>query len=70
MFGLHYIKPGIVDVEDGKLYSRLFRMRLTGDYEDDYDLLEEDVLPYMEPVEQFISRMRVLLAEDLNTNNN
>ena len=44
MFGLHYIKTGIIDKELGKFYSDIFDMRQTGDYEDYVDFEEEDVL--------------------------
>lgn len=32
-FGLHYVKTGIFDIEDGYLYSRLQTMREKADYD-------------------------------------
>ena len=49
LFGLHFIKTGLLPAEMGRLYHKLFTMRQTGDYDDTYGLVEEDVLPYVEP---------------------
>ena len=54
-FGLHFAKEGIVPLEMGRLYSRLYEVRLTGDYKDNYDLTEEDVMPLVEPTERLIA---------------
>ena len=37
------------------LVRKLFKCRLTGDYSDEYDLTEEDVMPLMEPTERLIA---------------
>ncbi|MBR5984528.1 MAG: HEPN domain-containing protein [Bacteroidales bacterium] len=55
MFSLHFVKTKIVPDEFGKLYSKLFTLRLTGDYNDSYSLTESDVLPLVAPTEEFIS---------------
>ena len=55
MFSLHFVKTKIVPEELGKLYSKLFTLRLTGDYNDSYSLTESDVLPLVAPTEEFIS---------------
>ena len=49
LFGMHFVKTGMLDASCGKLYHRLFSMRQTGDYDDTYGLTQEDVLPYVEP---------------------
>ncbi len=54
LFGLHFIKPGIIDGEMGKLYHDLFTLRHTGDYDDTYSLSEADVRPYIEPTGKLI----------------
>lgn len=59
-FSLHFAKSGIVPKEMGKLYHELFELRLTGDYSDNFDLTEEDVVPLLEPTAQLIA-----LASDL-----
>ena len=57
MFGLHFIKSGIVSSEMGKLYNNLFSLRLTGDYNDKYNLKEKDVLPLLEPTKELIDEI-------------
>ena len=49
IFGLKFIKTGVLPPETGRLYHRLFSMRQTGDYDDTYDVAAEDVLPNIEP---------------------
>lgn len=34
MLGLHFIKPGILDIKYGRIYQQLFENRQSGDYED------------------------------------
>ncbi|MFO7790468.1 MAG: HEPN domain-containing protein [Bacteroidales bacterium] len=61
MFGLHFVKPGIVDKELGKFYSDIFDMRQTGDYEDYIDFTKEDVYDLLNPANTLISRIENLL---------
>ncbi len=64
LFGLHFIKPGIIDKSHGKLYNQLFTLRLTGDYNDSYTLDEEDVMPKIEPAKALIKVItEMILAE-------
>lgn len=55
LFGMHFVKPGLVDAEQGRLFHRLFTMRQTGDYDATYGLSEEDVLPNVEPTGRLVS---------------
>jgi uncharacterized protein (UPF0332 family) len=41
MFGLFFVKTGQFTPEQGKLYNKLYTLRLTGDYNDQYNLDEE-----------------------------
>ena len=54
IFGLYFVKTGKFSAEQGKLYNKLYTLRLTGDYNDHYDLDEQDVLPLIEPAERLI----------------
>ena len=56
-FGLHFVKTGKVNREDGKLLSHLLTMRIKGDSSDRFGLTEEDVLPLIEPTERFIKKI-------------
>jgi len=64
-FGLHFVKPGLLSREMGKLIRQLFTMRQTGDYSDRFGLTEEDVVPFIEPTEDFIVRITKLAKESL-----
>ncbi|MFY0650449.1 MAG: HEPN domain-containing protein [Cyclobacteriaceae bacterium] len=44
MFGLHFIKTGIIDKELGKFFSDIFDKRQTGDYDDFIEYTQEDAL--------------------------
>lgn len=61
MFGLHFIKTGILDKSFSSIYGRLFSLR---DYGDIFDLEEHDVLPFVEPTERLISAIQELLAKE------
>ena len=67
IFGLKFIKTGILSSETGRLYHRLFSMRQTGDYDDTYDVAAEDVLPNIEPtgklLDVVVAKARELTAE-------
>lgn len=64
LFGQHFIKTGIFPQEAGRLYHKLFTMRQTGDYDDTYGLVEEDVIPYVEPTGELIAKT-IELAKQL-----
>lgn len=55
MFGLHFVKNGIIDEQNNKFYVKIFSMRQSGDYEDYCDYDESDVVELMEPALDFIS---------------
>ncbi len=61
LFGLNYVSPGLVSKDMSKLYTRLFDLRQTGDYDDLYNLSESDVLPLIEPAARFIEQIETLL---------
>jgi len=69
-FNLHFVKTGLIPVEMGKLFSTLFDMRLTGDYSDRFDLTEEDVVPSIQPTEDFIKKVTDMAKEKLDVHGN
>ena len=64
MFGLHFVKSGLIDKETGKFYSDIFDMRQTGDYDDYIDFKKEDVLDLIGPVNELISKIEGLLFKE------
>ncbi|MGB3781248.1 MAG: HEPN domain-containing protein [Tunicatimonas sp.] len=63
MFGLHFIKTGVIDQELGKFYSSLFNKRQTGDYEDFLDHDQEDVEALIKPARSLIDTIEALLTK-------
>jgi uncharacterized protein (UPF0332 family) len=61
MFGLHFVKTGIVDNSIGKFFSDIYDMRQTGDYDDYIDFKKEDVNDLLEPANDLISKAESLL---------
>ena len=69
LFGLHFIKTGIVSSELGKFYSQLYELRQTGDYDDWKVVTEADVMPLVPMVETFLDTLEGLIrAEGFSTN--
>jgi len=64
-FGLHFVKTGIVSRENGKLLRQLFTLRQTGDYSDRFDLVDNDVIPMIQPTEDFVESITTLAEEKL-----
>lgn len=60
-FSLYYIKSGIIEKEQGKLFSQLFDYRQKGDYGDMFDHDEELVKPLIPKVKSFIEIIEKIL---------
>lgn len=63
IFSENFIKNGRIDTKYGKMYSQLFTWRQKGDYDDLFDFSEEKVIPYFEPVNDFISLIENLIKQ-------
>ena len=63
-FNLFYIKTGLFDKQDGKLYSRLQQLRDEGDYNCVIDVEQEDVEDKIEPTRQLIDRIKQYIADN------
>lgn len=50
----HFIATSIIPLAYGKLYAQLFAMRQKSDYDDLYRFSEELVMPFLQPVEEFV----------------
>ena len=57
LFGMHFIRTGVISKDSGKMYSRLFELMQTGDYDDLFNLTEEDVLPMIPMVHNFLDEL-------------
>ena len=70
VFGAKFVKEGLVPKSVGAHYSQLFSLRMTGDYGDDFDVEEQQVLPLLAPTEELINVVTTLAKEKLKENNN
>ncbi len=55
MFGLHFIKTGIIEANLGKFFSDIYDKRQTSDYDDFIMFEKEDVVDLIEPANLLIS---------------
>ena len=62
LFNRHFIKTGILPVEMGKFYSRLFDNRQDSDYADIVQINLDDVEDNLESAKGFISAIKKLTA--------
>ncbi len=62
LFGLHFISKNTISKDLGRFYSKLYEMRQTGDYDDVYNFLEEDVKPLIEPTKQFNEYIEIQIS--------
>lgn len=62
--GLEFVRNGVLTKDDGRLLSRLFDMRQSGDYDDFFEWTEEDVRPYFEKTEQLIHKIEGLIRSE------
>ncbi len=61
-FSEFFIKSGKIDSRYGKIYSQLFTWRQKGDYDDLFDFQKDKVIPYFEPVSDFISLVEKMVT--------
>ena len=51
-----------IELSLGKMYRQLFNLRQTNDYEDWINPDENDIKPFIEPAEQFITAIEQLIS--------
>lgn len=57
-FQQYYVKTHIFSVEEGRFYSQLQSMRESADYNCSFEVSENDVLTKIEPIRQFIEKIK------------
>ena len=53
---------GLISIEKGRFFKELFYLRQDGDYDDWFDIREQDVKPLIEPAQKFIAEIERLLT--------
>jgi uncharacterized protein (UPF0332 family) len=61
LFGLNFVAKGIISKDLSKFYSKLFELRQTGDYDDLYNLTEDEVQPLIGSAIRYIEELEMLL---------
>lgn len=61
MFGLHFVKTGMIDKELGKFYSDIFDKRQAGDYDDFIDFSKDEVTSMIPPARKLIGAIENIL---------
>lgn len=64
MFGLHFVKTGLISKEQAKYYTDLFDRRQTGDYDDFVLYQKETVEELYKPAKDFIKKIEELLGQN------
>lgn len=63
MFGLHFVKAGLVDNSTGKFFTDIYDMRQTCDYDDYIEFSKDDIMDLIEPANILISKAEELLLK-------
>ena len=61
MIHLHFIKTGLLSVDDGVLMRRVFSLRQESDYDDFVILTAEDICPLLPKVRLLIDKLKSLI---------
>lgn len=60
--GQDYVLSGKLDKSYGRLISRLYELRQSGDYDDKFDATEEEIMPYFDRVTQLLHHLENLIS--------
>jgi len=61
---LNFISKHLINEDLGDIYYKLFTLRQKGDYDDWSIVKESDIIPLLEPAEQFITAIEQIINED------
>ena len=60
-FGLNFVTTGIFSQKEGRFFKELFELRQDGDYDDWITINKDDVMPLIEPAQNFIEAIEKLI---------
>lgn len=63
LFGQYFVSTGIVSREMGRLYSKVYELRQSGDYDDWINIGKEDILPLVTYVDEYLKVLKKLINE-------
>lgn len=62
LIGSQFVAKNLLGREYGRLFSRLYELRQSGDYDDLYDATEEEVIPYIQKTNDFLLEMEKMIT--------
>ena len=65
LFNQHFVKTGIVEVEIGKFYSKMFELRQESDYDDLVYFEEEKVKDWLEKAENYLMKLEKCIDKEM-----
>lgn len=63
-FNRELVKTGKIEREEGKLFNKLFGIRQEADYEDFYEVEENDLKPLIPKIKNLIEEIESIIKED------
>lgn len=69
LFGQFYIKTGVFNINDGRLFSQLQTIREKSDYNCAYQTSEDEIKPLIYPTIELIKRIKLYINSRTNANN-
>ena len=68
LIGEHFVKKGLLDKDCGRLLSKLYSLRQSGDYDDRYNATEEEVMGYFPLTQGLLQAMEKLMDDQAKAN--
>ena len=65
LFNQHFVKTGVVNVDIGKFFNKMFDSRQKGDYQDFIYFEEADVRDWMERAEKYIIELEKCVDKEM-----
>lgn len=69
LFGQFYIKTGVFNINDFRLFSQLQTIRKKSDYNCAYQTSEDEIKPLIYPTIELIKRIKLYINSRTNANN-
>mgnify|MGYP000471042119 FL=1 len=63
MFGLHFVKKGLIDKDLARFYTDIFDKRQTSDYDDFIEFSRDEVVSLMPSAKQLIEEIEKLITD-------
>ena len=62
-FNSEFVRKGVFTIEEGRLFSQLESLRERGDYNCFIDATEQEIMPFVEPLNALIEKIKRVINE-------